>query len=211
LTFEVSLEEGEFLVRLARKAIQTYLEEGRVIISSPENIPEELKKPYGVFVTLNNAVGSEHELRGCIGFPEPVYPLGEATIRSAISAATGDPRFPPVEMSELSDIIIEVTVLTPPQLIKCPNPRDYPSKVEVGKDGLIVERGWAKGLLLPQVPVEWGWDAEEFLMQCCIKAGISPDSWLLEGTRIYKFQGKVFSEDSPKGAIKEVILAERKE
>ena len=211
MTFEVSLEEGELLVKLAREAIQTYLEERRAAISLPKDLPAELKKPYGVFVTLNNALGGEHELRGCIGFPEPAYPLGEATIRSAISAATEDPRFPPVELSELSDIVIEVTVLTPPQLIECPDPADYPSKVEVGKDGLIVERDWAKGLLLPQVPVEWGWDAEELLMQCCIKAGVSPDSWLLKGTRIYKFQGKVFSEESPKGPVREVVLAERKE
>ena len=198
------------MVKLARGAIETYLEKRRVI-SPPESAPVELKKPYGVFVTLNKILDGEHELRGCIGFPEPVYPLGEATIRSAISAATGDPRFPPVELSELSEIVIEVTVLTPPQLVECSDPAEYPSKVEVGKDGLIVERGWAKGLLLPQVPVEWGWDAEEFLMQCCIKAGISPDSWLLKGTRIYKFQGKVFSEESPKGLVKEVVLAERKE
>jgi len=162
-----------------------------------------------VFVTLNKPLHGEKLLRGCIGFPEPMYPLGEAAIRSAISAATSDPRFPPVELSELPELIVEVSVLTPPQLVESSNPLEYPGKIEVGMDGLIIERGRSKGLLLPQVPVEWGWGAEEFLMQCCIKAGLSPESWLLDGTRVFKFQGKVFSEESPSGQVREVILAER--
>jgi len=205
---KISLELGELLVKLSRKAIKTYLEDGKVI-AVPPDIPAILKEPHGVFVTLTKTYGSKRMLRGCIGFPEPTYPLCEATIRSAISAATSDPRFPPVELRELSEITIEVSVLTPPKLVKCSNSREYPSLIEVGRDGLIVERGVSRGLLLPQVPVEWGWDAEEFLMQCCIKAGISPDSWLLEGTRVYKFQGRVFSEESPGGPVREVMLAER--
>ncbi|MBL7118868.1 TIGR00296 family protein [Candidatus Bathyarchaeota archaeon] len=204
----VSLELGEFLVRLARKAIQTYLKD-RKVTSIPEGSPAALKEPRGVFVTLNKSLRGEKTLRGCIGFPEPMYPLGEATIRSAISAATSDPRFPPVELSELPELMIEVSILTPPQLVESSNPLEYPGKIEVGRDGLIIERGRSKGLLLPQVPVEWGWDAEEFLIQCCIKAGLSPESWLLDGTRVYSFQGKVFSEESPSGQVREVILAER--
>ncbi|MDH5664505.1 MAG: TIGR00296 family protein, partial [Candidatus Bathyarchaeota archaeon] len=80
-------------------------------------------------------------------------------------------------------------------------PTDYSSKIKVGQDGLIVERGYCKGLLLPQVPIEWKWEEEEFLCQCCMKAGLSPDCWLLEGTKIYKFQAIIFEEVSPKGNI----------
>jgi uncharacterized protein (TIGR00296 family) len=147
-------------------------------------------------------------LRGCIGFPEPTYPLGEAIVRSAISAATRDPRFPSVELKELTKIIVEVTILTTPERLECPDPRDYPDRIKVGRDGLIVERGWSRGLLLPQVAVEWAWDVEEFLMQCCIKAGLPPDSWLVGGTKIYKFEGKIFSEVSPDGLVREVTMAE---
>jgi len=204
---EFPSELGSFLVGLAREAIQHYLKKGK-ILSVPSDYPPEFRKPYGVFVTLKKRVGGRYDLRGCIGFPEPVYPLGEATVRAAISAASTDPRFPRVTLGELKDIIVEVTILTPPKPIEVSNPRDYPNKIRIGEDGLIVERGRNKGLLLPQVPVEWSWGAEEFLVQCCLKAGCPPDSWLLDETRIFKFQGKVFSEGSPGGEIREVAITE---
>jgi len=97
--------------------------------------------------------------------------------------------------------VFEVSVLTPPQPVKVKKPKDYPSKIKVGQDGLMVEKGYYKGLLLPQVPIEWRWDEEEFLCQCCIKAGLPPDSWLLEGTTIYKFQAIIFEEAFPKGKV----------
>jgi len=156
----------------------------------------------GVFVTLNSVRGNEKELRGCIGFPYPTLPLVRAVIDSAINSATHDPRFPPVSYDELNSIIFEVSILTPPQLIKIKKPTEYPSKIEVGKDGLIVERGYYKGLLLPQVPMKWNWKEEEFLCQCCVKAGLSPDCWVLEGTKIYKFQAIIFEETTPNGEIK---------
>jgi len=93
-------------------------------------------------------------------------------------------------------------VLTPPEPVEVENPQDYCSKIKVGRDGLIVERSFCKGLLLPQVPVEWKWDEEAFLCQCCIKAGLPPDSWLLKGTRIYKFSSIIAQETSPNGPIK---------
>jgi len=99
-----------------------------------------------------------------------------------------------------------VSVLTPPQIIEVKKTDEYPNKIKVGEDGLVVERGMFKGLLLPQVPVEWKWDAEEFLCQCCIKAGLSPDYWLLNGTKIYKFQAIIFEEEEPKGAVKRKAL-----
>lgn len=135
-------------------------------------------------------------------------PLAEAVIDSAINAATADPRFPPVTMDELGNMTIEVSVLTSPEPLKLENPKDAPNHIEIGNDGLIVERGAFKGLLLPQVPVEWQWDEEEFLCHCCIKAGLPPDTWLLKGTTIYKFQAIVFSEAKPEG---EVVLRKLKE
>ena len=203
----MSLEQGGLLVKFARKAIQSYLAKGE-IISVPPDFPKEFKVLRGVFVTLNKVLDGNRELRGCIGFPEPTYPLGEAIVRSAISAATQDPRFPPLELNELPEILVEISVLTPPKRLECLDPKDYPENIKVGRDGLIVERGRNKGLLLPQVAVGWNWDAEDFLMHCCIKAGLPPDSWLIDGIKIFKFQGRVFSEVSPDGLVKEVSMAE---
>jgi uncharacterized protein (TIGR00296 family) len=97
---------------------------------------------------------------------------------------------------------VEVSVLTPIQPLDAKNPREYPHHVKIGEDGLVVEKGWSKGLLLPQVPVEWQWDEEEFLSNCCMKAGLPPDSWLLNGVKIYKFQAIIFMEETPKGVVK---------
>ena len=208
MLFQLTLKDGQSLVRLARKAVEKYLENGKVI-SPPKDVASKLMTHCGVFVTLNSVKGNEKELRGCIGFPYPTLPLVRAVIDSAINSATQDPRFPPVSYAELDNIIFEVSVLTPPQLVTVKNPTEYPSKIEVGKDGLIVERNYYKGLLLPQVPIEWNWNEEEFLCQCCIKAGLSPDCWVLEGTKIYKFSCVIAQELTPKG---EVVLKDlRKE
>ena len=205
MSFELTHEEGEFLVKLARKAVEEYLKKGS-IMKVPKDAPPKFMEHCGVFVTLNSLKLGRKELRGCIGFPYPTSPLTQAVIESAINSATQDPRFPSVALGELDHIVFEVSVLTPPQLIEADKPMDYPSKVKVGQDGLIVERGYYKGLLLPQVPVDWNWNEEEFLCQCCIKAGLSPDSWLLKGTKIYKFQAIIFEEKSPKGEIEQKEL-----
>lgn len=200
MEFNLTDEEGEFLVRLARKAVRENLKNGK-IISPPENVSPCLLEKKGVFVTINSVINGEKSLRGCIGFPYPVYPLVRAVIEAAIESATRDPRFPPMTLRELDNVVFEVSVLTEPELIKVDSPREYPSKIKVGEDGLIVERGFYKGLLLPQVPVEWNWDEEEFLCQCCLKAGLPPDCWLLKGTKIYKFQCIIFEETSPNGSV----------
>ncbi|MFQ6081597.1 MAG: TIGR00296 family protein [Candidatus Bathyarchaeia archaeon] len=205
MSFELTREEGVFLVKLARKAVEEYLKTGSTM-KAPEDTPPKLMERCGVFVTLNSLRHGRRELRGCIGFPYPTTPLVQAVIESAINSATQDPRFYPVSLDELDHIVFEVSVLTPPQLIEVEKPMDYPSKIKVGQDGLIVERGHYKGLLLPQVPIEWNWEEEEFLCQCCIKAGFSPDSWLLKGTKIYKFQAIIFEEKSPKGEIEQKEL-----
>jgi hypothetical protein len=199
------MEDGKFLVELARKAVEERLKT-RKKISVPKDVPKKLLQACGVFVTINAVKDGEKDLRGCIGYPYPTEPLAQAVIESAISSATQDPRFYPLSLSELDNVVFEISVLTPPQLIEAKKSSEYPSKVKVGEDGLIVERGVFKGLLLPQVPVEWKWDCEEFLCQCCIKAGLPPDNWLLEGTRIYKFQAIIFEEEKPRGEIRRKAL-----
>ncbi|MDO5837070.1 MAG: TIGR00296 family protein [Methanobacterium sp.] len=182
-------EEGDFLVKLARKSIQKYLQEGK-IISVPLDVNPILMEERGAFVTLHR----KGDLRGCIGYPEPVKPLARAVAEVAVSAATQDPRFPPVTLAELDEIQVEVSVLTKPELIEIKKPSQYLEKIELGRDGLIIEMGIYRGLLLPQVPVEWNWDIEEFLANTCMKAGLSPDCWLQEGVKIYSFQSQIFEE-----------------
>lgn len=196
----LTLEEGEKAVRLARSTVQQYVESLSVPSSALGGV---FKEKQGVFVTLHTY--PEHELRGCIGIPLPVMPLREAIIEAAKSS-TRDPRFPPVKKNELDRIIVEVTILTKPELIKIENPRDYLSKIKIGRDGLIVEQGFNKGLLLPQVPVEQGWGKEDFLSHTCMKAGLLPDAWADKSTKISKFSGQIFTEVEPKGRIEEKRL-----
>jgi len=203
--FELNEEEGKFLVKLARRAVKEYLETKKVT-ETTRIVPEKLLQPCGVFVTINSIENEEKELRGCIGYPYPTDPLVEAVIQSAISAATQDPRFNPLTKDELGKVVFEVSVLTPPQVLEVKRPQDYPSKIKIGEDGLIIEKGMFKGLLLPQVPVEWNWGQEEFLCQCCIKAGLPPDNWLLPSTRIQKFQAIIFEEETPNGKVKRKAL-----
>jgi uncharacterized protein (TIGR00296 family) len=199
--YRIKDEWGEFLVRLARKAVEEYVRHGKTI-EPPKNTPPELWEKMGVFVTLNRYnVPPQMALRGCIGFPLPIYPLVEATIKAAIYAAVDDPRFPPVRESELDNLVVEVSVLTPPELIEGP-PEERPKKIKVGRDGLLIEKGIYSGLLLPQVPVEWGWDEEEFLAQTCWKAGLPPDCWLDEDTKVYRFTAEVFEEEYPRGPVR---------
>ena len=200
MQFQLTLKEGTFLVKLARRAVETYLKKGKVL-TSPANVSPKLKEHCGVFVTINK----EKELRGCIGLPYPTKTLVQGVIESAISSATHDPRFPSISLRELDHVVFEVSVLTPPMPIEAQNPKEYCSKIKVGRDGLIVERSFYKGLLLPQVPVEWKWDEEAFLCQCCMNAGLPPDSWLINGTKDYTFQAIIFEEKAPYG---EVVLKE---
>lgn len=197
-------------MKLARQAIETYLDKGRKI-AAPSDTPTKLREKGGVFVTLNKVKDGREELRGCIGYPLPNFPLVDATIDAAVSAAVNDPRFQRVKTQEMKEIIIEVSVLTPPALIEVNDPKDYVEKIKIGEDGLIVERGWCKGLLLPQVPVEWHWDCEEFLANCCMKSGLPPDSWLVKGTKIYKFSCIIAKETSPIGAIEVVDMRKGEE
>ena len=193
-----SLSDGEFLVKSARKVIESYLASGeRLTIDAGE----KFRKKLGVFVTLESH--PKKELRGCIGYPYPTEPLITALTNAAISAAVHDPRFPPVSEEEFQRLIIEITVLTEPKPIEVKNRKDMPGKVKVGKHGLIIEYGPFSGLLLPQVAVDYRWSAEEFLAEVCWKAGLSPDTWLDKHAVVYSFEGQIFSEESPNGKVVE--------
>ncbi|MDO9537059.1 MAG: TIGR00296 family protein [Thermoplasmata archaeon] len=189
-------EDGTLAVKLARASIDRSVKG----IPMPEiKVPEKFQNDSGAFVTLNTYPNLD--LRGCIGFPEPYFPLKDALVKAAESA-TRDPRFPRLKASELDNIVVEVSLLSPPQRIKVKNPKEYLNIVKIGKHGLIVEQGGFKGLLLPQVPVEWGWDVEKYLGQTCMKAGLFADAWLDSRTRIYSFEGDVFSEEKPRGTVR---------
>jgi uncharacterized protein (TIGR00296 family) len=183
----LSEDDGKYLLSVAKDAIETYVKENRKI-DTPSDCPDYMHEELGVFVTLNK----HNNLRGCIGYPEPVYPLIDAVIDSAISAAMRDPRFPSVDESELDSLDYEITVLTKPQIIEVEKPIDYLDNITIGEDGLIVERGFYRGLLLPQVAPEHNMDKEEFLSHTCMKAGLRPDAWLDKNTKVYKFQGQIF-------------------
>ena len=207
MSFELSVDEGKFLIELARNAVKEYLKTRKHILT-PENTPKKILEECGVFVTISKLVHGEKQLRGCIGYPYPTAPLVEAVIDSAINAATQDPRFPPLSAKELDEIVFEISVLTPPELIETSNPKEYVKKFKVGEHGLIVEKGPFKGLLLPQVPLEWKWCEEEFICQCCMKAGLPPDTWLTKGTKIYKFKAVIVEEEAPQGTVKRKALNE---
>ena len=193
---QLSDSDGVVLVKTARKAVTQFLSNGnRMKLES--DLEEKFSFNSGVFVTLNNPDG----LRGCIGFPMPEKKLSHGIIDAAISAATEDPRFPSVKTNELNDIVFEVTVLTPPVEIDVSDPMEYLEKIKVGRDGLIIRHSFSSGLLLPQVPVEYGWNVEEFLQHTCEKAGLLKDFWKNEDVKIEKFEGIIFKEETPNGAI----------
>lgn len=197
----LSDEDGQILVRTARRAVTEYLGKGKKI-----KLTDEIKSKFlyksGVFVTLNKA----ENLRGCIGFPTPDRILHQSIVDAAIASSTEDPRFPSVVYEELNDITFEVTILTPPVEIKVNDPSEYPKMIKIGRDGLIIKCELGTGLLLPQVPVEYGWNEEEFLGHACKKAGAPTNYWKRKNTMILKFEGIVFRETKPNGPIKRLEL-----
>jgi len=194
-------EDGEILVRTARSAVTEYLKT-RKKMTLEEKFKSRFSYNSGVFVTLNK----DEKLRGCIGFPTPERKLYQSLLDAAIASATEDPRFPSVRYEELSDITFEVTVLTPPEEVCVEDASEYPSRIRVGKDGLIVKWEFGAGLLLPQVPVEYGWNEEEFLNHTCEKAGAPQDYWKRKSTKILRFEGIVFKETNPNGIVKRIQL-----
>jgi len=142
----ISDGEGEQLVRLARRAVEEYLNES--IVVNFDNMYQFSQKA-GVFVTLNYVSNNEEHLRGCIGFPIPDKKLYQSVIEAAIAAATQDPRFPPIGKEELANVIFEVSVLTSPEKINVQSPKEYQNHIKIGRDGLILRSEYGSGLLLP--------------------------------------------------------------
>jgi len=186
----MNLEQGKILVKFARNSIASYFENKNI------KLPEGFSDKQGVFVTLHSY--PDKQLRGCIGFPEPIFALKEGIFRAARAAAFSDPRFRPLEKNELNQVIVEISVLTKPELIK----GDYLKEIEIGKDGLIVRSDFNSGLLLPQVFPEWNVDVKGALEMTCNKAGLNKDCWKDKKCKFYKFQAEIFSENEPNGVIK---------
>ncbi|MBI1909531.1 MAG: AmmeMemoRadiSam system protein A [Deltaproteobacteria bacterium] len=177
----LTLEEKRELLQVARQTLQDYFENKKLTAVSPL---ESLKEKKGAFVTLHH----EGKLKGCIGHLAADEPLFLVIQKMAIAAATGDPRFPPVSPEELSAMDIEISVLSPFQEIHSVE------EIVVGRDGLYVVQGPRRGLLLPQVATEWGWDPEAFLAQTCVKAGLPREVWKKGGVLIFSFTAEVFGE-----------------
>ena len=179
-------EEGRLAVQLARQSLHSTVTGRQDPLPS---LPQVFDEKRGVFVTLTRS----GQLRGCIGFPYPVAPLGEAIVDAAHAAAVEDPRFHPVRPEELGSIRVEVTVLTAPVVIEGPAD-ERAAKVEVGRHGLIVRGQGASGLLLPQVATEYNWESEEFLSSTCAKAGLAGRCWRDQNVEISTFEGQIFCE-----------------
>jgi AmmeMemoRadiSam system protein A len=174
--------EHKALLAIARSSIAEGLAERP--LQPPENSFSGFSEARGAFVTLKLA----GDLRGCIGLITSEWPLWETVARMARAAAFEDPRFDPLDPEEFERVTLEISVLT------VPAPVDDMSTIEVGRDGLIVEQGASRGLLLPQVATEWGWDRETLLDQTCLKAGLGAGAWRDPLTRVFSFSAEVFGE-----------------
>ena len=179
---DLTEREQKSILRIARSTLENYIRTGKILEAEP--LTPRLSEKRGAFVTLHE----RGELRGCIGYVEAVKPLYQAVSEMAVAASTEDPRFPPVEVEELDKIDIEITVLSQLQ------PLPSPDSVVVGKHGLVIRKGFRSGLLLPQVPVEQGWDREQFLANTCLKAGLPPGAYKEKDVQLFCFSGQVFGE-----------------
>ncbi|MCI4336650.1 MAG: TIGR00296 family protein [Thermoplasmata archaeon] len=204
----VTRSEAEFGVALAHRAIAARLSAAPP--SDPaaafrtEPMSPIFDEQRGVFVTLKHHPSGR--LRGCIGYPLPIHRLRVAIPRVAVAAAMDDPRFPPVGERELRSLRLEISILTPPVRVEANDVRGRVAAIVVGRDGLIVERGGESGLLLPQVPVEEGWDVTAFLGATCEKAGLPDQAWWRPEVSVYRFEAEVFAESTPSGAVEPVPL-----
>jgi uncharacterized protein (TIGR00296 family) len=198
----VTTEDGIRAVRLVRASLVSALGNpsgpgARAV--RDDDLTAVFDEPRGVFVTLRRYPGAR--LRGCIGYPLPILPLRTALVQAAVSAATEDPRFPPVEARELDALTLEVSVLSVPVPLRANRPEERVREVRVGRDGLIVEGYGTSGLLLPQVGPEQGWTAEELLDGTCEKAGLRPGAWRDPKVEVRRFEAEVFAERTPAGEV----------
>lgn len=182
---DISEDQQRLLLSVAREVIGARLRGGELKLPEELDLHEVFREKRGVFVTLKK----DGELRGCIGYPLPVKELLDAVMDNACSAAFSDPRFPPLGPEELEAVSIEISVLTVPRKVAAPE------EVEVGRDGIIVSTSFCRGLLLPQVPLEQGWNRQQFLDYGCLKAGLPLAYWRSHPVTIETFQAQVFREE----------------
>ncbi len=204
----LTIHEGSLLVRKTRLGVEAHLANRESYDPGPRD-GSELWRKRGVFVTITSS--STETLRGCIGNPHPQHPLIVEAVQAGILAATSDLRFNPVSLDEFrfSDRL-ELTVLSPLDQIRPSNLTKLTDLIVVGKHGLVVDGYGQQGLLLPQVAMDEGFDAEDFLTNCCLKAGLHPDAWLSDKVKVYRFTGQVFSEQGPNGHTVERQLRDPK-
>ena len=180
--FQLPEDDRQLLLRLARSAVDAHLQ--GIPLSLPAIDSGFLSQPHGVFVSIHRG----EELRGCVGNMSPAQPLYQTTARCAAAAATEDPRFPALSLQELPEVSFELSILTIPERVV------RFDEIEVGEHGLIVSYGAARGLLLPQVATQYGWNRNQFLAETCIKAGLHPNAWK-EGAVVHSFTAHVFAEE----------------
>jgi AmmeMemoRadiSam system protein A len=180
---ELNANEKAALLDIGRKAIETCVRTGKTYVEPREE--KALNKRNGCFVSIKQG----GQLRGCIGNFQSELPLFREVAEMAIASASKDPRFYPMKEEDLQNFTLEISVLSPLRKI------DSTEEIEVGKHGIYLERGYYRGVLLPQVAPEYGWDRETFLRQTCLKAGLPIDSWQAEDTEIYVFSAQVFGDN----------------
>ncbi len=198
----ISDDIGAQLVVTARATVEEAL--GLPQARKPVLPPEVSGLRRGVFVSIYTH--PLKELRGCMGLPLPRSNLANDLERAARMAAFQDPRFEPLRLDELDRVVFELSILSEPQPIRVQRKAELPEHIVVGVDGLIIEAREGSALLLPQVPVEYGWDAEEYLMHLCLKAGLSLTDWLREDVNLYKFSAEIFAEEEPRGRVVRVVM-----
>lgn len=180
---QLTEEQRQELLRAARRTLEVFLSEGQSPII--ETSSDALLQKRGAFVSLHKGPA----LRGCIGTFEASDPLLDTIQRMAVAAASTDPRFPKVNLEELGELTLEISVLSP--LVET-----TPEEIEVGRHGIYITRGFHRGVLLPQVATDNGWDRDTFLEHTCLKAGLPPNAWKDPDARIERFSAEVFAERS---------------
>jgi hypothetical protein len=181
---ELTSKEKGILLSIARKSIETHIQSGQVYIEPREEM--SLNTRNGCFVTIKQS----GQLRGCIGNFQSELPIFREVAEMAVASASKDPRFYPMKEEDLQDFTLEISVLTPLHKI------ENIAEIEVGKHGIYLEKGYYRGVLLPQVAIEHSWDRETFLNQTCVKAGLPTDAWRADDAEIYIFSAQVFGEGS---------------
>jgi AmmeMemoRadiSam system protein A len=186
--YEFSPEECQTLLVIARHAIEARAaDEPFDIETLAEHVPPRLREIRAAFTTI--FIGGQ--LRGCVGFAVPTYPLYRTIAETAVSAAFLDPRFPPVTLEEIRQIHIEISILSSLQLVEA---TDAEARIHIGHHGLLITQSGRRGLLLPQVAAEHGWNALAFLENTCLKAGLPRDAWREPGARLELFTAEIFGD-----------------